>query len=96
MKARTVEEMLNDQIAACVAATEDCLAHSRAALDDGHLRRMDLDYVAKLVKANGHLAAALARLKGDTTHSIVVARGDAARGRVTHAGRKADKSGEGI
>ncbi len=39
----------------CLAATQDCLARSRAPYEDdgeGHLRRTDLDYVAKLMKAS--------------------------------------------
>src|SRR6185503_21188848 len=62
MKAKTVEDMLNDQIAACVAATEDCLAHSRLEKPDdayGAARHHELDYVARLLKANARLTDAL-------------------------------------
>ena len=79
MKAKTVEDLLNDQLAACVAATSDCLAHSRAPQDDdkyGELRQSELDYVAKLVKASARLTTALAQLRGDTSHRIHVTRGD--------------------
>jgi hypothetical protein len=71
------EDLLNEQLATCLAAMQDCLAHARTPQDDdprGHLRRADLDYVAKLVKASVRLTEALARLKGETRHNIHVHR----------------------
>jgi hypothetical protein len=71
----TAEQLLNDQLAACLAAMQDCLAHSRTPQDDderGHLRRHDIAYVAKLVKASARLTEALAKLRGDTRHQIYV------------------------
>ncbi|HEY0267511.1 MAG TPA: hypothetical protein VGC16_12220 [Rhizomicrobium sp.] len=77
MTDKTPEQLLNDQLATCLAAMQDCLAHSREARSDdeyGHLRRNDLAYVAKLMKASARLTQSLARLKGDTRHSIHVTR----------------------
>lgn len=77
MKAVTVEDLLHDQLAACVAATRDCLAHSRLPRDDdpyGHARQNELDYVAKLMKASARLTTALGQLWGDTRHDIHVTR----------------------
>jgi len=77
MKAKTVEDMLNDQIAACVAATEDCLAHSRLEKPDdayGAARHHELDYVARLLKANARLTDALAHLRGESRQTIHVTR----------------------
>lgn len=74
---KTPEQLLNDQLAACLAATQDCLAHSRAEKPDdpyGHQRHGDLDYVAKLMKASARLTQSLARLKGETSHAIHVTR----------------------
>lgn len=82
MVARTVEDLVRDQMAACLAATEDCLALSRTVRDDdkyGHARQADLDYVAKLLKANARLIEALASLRGDSSHTIYV-RKNAAEG----------------
>jgi hypothetical protein len=76
---KTAEQLLNEQLAACLAATQDCLAHSRAdKIDDlyGHQRHGDLAYVAKLMKASARLTESLARLKGDTHHAIHVTRVD--------------------
>jgi hypothetical protein len=56
---------------------QDCLAHSRQAHDEdkyGHMRRNDVAYVAKLMKASARLTEALAKLKGDTRHAIHVTR----------------------
>jgi delta 1-pyrroline-5-carboxylate dehydrogenase len=83
MTAKTVEDLLNDQLAACVAATQDCLAQSRLPQPDdiyGHRRRNDVAYVAKLMKASARLTEALAQLRGDTRHNIHVTRGAADTG----------------
>lgn len=76
MKTVTVEDLLHDQLAACVAATRDCLAHARVPRDDdkhGRARRHELDYVARLMKASTRLTTALVRLRGDTSrHNIHV------------------------
>ncbi|HEU0095155.1 MAG TPA: hypothetical protein VFQ52_01775 [Rhizomicrobium sp.] len=74
---KTPEQLLNEQIATCLAAMQDCLAHSRAGKADdpyGHQRHGDLDYVAKLMKASARLTQSLARLKGETQHNIHVTR----------------------
>jgi hypothetical protein len=71
------EQLLNDQLAACLAATQDCLAHSRAGKADdtyGHQRHNELAYVAKLMKASARLTESLARLKGETSQNIHVTR----------------------
>jgi len=71
------EDLLRAQLGACLAATQDCLAHSRAPRADderGHLRHNELHYVAKLMKASARLTEALARLKGQTRHDIHVTR----------------------
>ena len=75
--------LLNDQLATCLAAMQDCLALSRETRDDdeyGHMRRHDVAYVAKLMKASALLTASLARLNGQTSHNI-------------HVHRDADKGG---
>ena len=80
---KTPERLLNDHLAASLAAMEDCLAHSRAEKPDdpyGHQRHGDLAYVAKLMKASARLTEALAKLKGETSHNI-------------HVHRDADKDG---
>ena len=77
METKTPEILLRDQIAICLDAMQDCLAHSRAEHDDdkhGHGRRNDLAYVAKLMKASARLTTALARLKGETSQRIHVSR----------------------
>jgi hypothetical protein len=77
MKTKTVEDLLQDQIAACVGATEDCLAQSRLPRDDdqyGELRQSELDYVAKLLKASARLTEALAQLRGERSQTIHVRR----------------------
>jgi hypothetical protein len=79
MTARTVEDLLNDQFAACVAATEDCLAQSRLPREDdkyGHGRQNELDYVAKLMKASARLTTALAQLRGERRQTIHVHRSE--------------------
>jgi hypothetical protein len=73
----TPEQLLNDHLATCVEAMRDCLAHSREPRDDddyGNLRRNDIAYLAKLMKASARLASSLAQLKGETRHSIHVHR----------------------
>jgi hypothetical protein len=77
MKTKTVEDLLNDQLAACVAATEDCLAHSRLPQDGdkfGHGRRNDVEFVAKLLKASARLTEALGALRGERHQTIRVQR----------------------
>jgi len=77
---KTPEQLLNDQLAACLSAMQDCLAHSRAEKPDdpyGHQRHGDLDYVAKLMKASARLTQSLARLKGETRQNIHVTRDSA-------------------
>jgi len=77
MKTRTVDDLLNDQLAACVAATEDCLAQSHIPRNDdkyGHLRQNELDYVARLMKASARLTTAMAQLRGERSQTIHVRR----------------------
>jgi hypothetical protein len=74
---KTPEQLLNEQIAICLAAMQDCLAHSRAGKADdtyGHQRHNELAYVAKLMKASARLTESLARLKGETRQNIHVTR----------------------
>jgi len=80
--------LLNDQLATCLAAMQDCLAHSRESRADdtyGNMRRNDVAYVAKLMKASALLTASLARLNGQTSHNIHV-RHDADRNDADKAG----------
>jgi hypothetical protein len=77
------EHLLNEHLATCLAAMQDCLAHAREPRDNdeyGNQRRGDLAYVAKLMKASARLTIALARLKGDTRHNIHVSREAADKG----------------
>ena len=77
MNAMTVEDLLQHQLAACLAATEDCLAHSRTPRDDdryGEQRQGELDYVARLMKASARLTEALAQLRGESRQTIHVRR----------------------
>jgi hypothetical protein len=74
---KTAEDLINRQLAACVAATEDCLAQSRLPYPDdkyGHMRQNELDYVAKLMKASARLTAAMAQLRGERQQTIHVRR----------------------
>lgn len=74
---KTPEQLLQDQLATCLAAMQDCLANSRLPQTDdkwGHKRQGDVAYVAKLMKASARLTLALARLKGVTHHNIHVTR----------------------
>jgi hypothetical protein len=74
---KTPEELLTNQLATCLAAMQDCLAQSRTPRSNdeyGHQRRNDLAYVAKLMEASAVLTGSLARLKGETSHSIHVTR----------------------
>lgn len=83
MKTRSVEDLLQDQLAACLAATQDCLDRSRqTSADDpyGHIRRHDVAYVAKLMKASARLTEALAKLRGESRQTIHVTRGVAGMG----------------
>ena len=78
MKAKSVEDLLQGQLAACLAATQDCLDRSRQpSADDpyGHMRRNDIAYVAKLMKASARLTEALAKLRGESRQTIHVTRG---------------------
>jgi hypothetical protein len=92
-KTKTPEHLLQNQLAACLDAMQDCLAHSRAEKANdpyGHQRHADLDYVAKLMKASARLSTALARLNGDNRLAI----------HVTHegkrpAGKRDEDKGEG-
>ncbi|HVV28042.1 MAG TPA: hypothetical protein VHC40_08760 [Rhizomicrobium sp.] len=77
MDTKTPEQLLNDQLAACLEAMQDCLAHSRTRYSDdtyGHRRRNDIAFVAKLMKASARLTESLASLRGETRHSIRVSR----------------------
>jgi hypothetical protein len=74
---KTPEELLAHQLATCLDAMQDCLAQSRTRHPDdryGHLRRNDLRYVAKLMKASALLTGSLARLKGDSRLHVHVTR----------------------
>jgi len=76
-KDTTPEQLLQQQLATCLAAMQDCLAHSRVQNPEdryGSQRRYDVAYVAKLMKASARLTAALARLKGETSHAVHVTR----------------------
>jgi hypothetical protein len=76
----TPETLIASQMAACLAAMQDCLAHSRADNGNdshGHLRRNDVAYFAKLMKASALLTEALARLKGQSRIDIHVRRSEA-------------------
>jgi hypothetical protein len=56
---------------------QDCLEHSRAESGNdahGHLRRNDVAYVAKLMKASARLTEALAKLRGQSRIDIHVQR----------------------
>jgi len=81
---KTPEELLTNQLATCLDAMQDCLAHSREARSNdeyGHQRRNDLAYDAKLMEASAILTGSLARLKGETSHAIHVTRsGDKGEG----------------
>ncbi len=71
------ETLIGSQLAACLAAMQDCLEHSRAESGNdahGHLRRNDVAYVAKLMKASARLTEALAKLKGQSQVTIHVQR----------------------
>jgi hypothetical protein len=75
---QTPASLLQDQLATALAAMQDCLAHSRQARADddyGHIRRNDVAYLAKLMKASALLTASLARLNGQTQHNIHVTKG---------------------
>jgi hypothetical protein len=94
---KTPDELLNDQLATCLAAMQDCLAQSRQPRADdkyGHMRRNDVAYLAKLMKASARLTASLARLKGNTSHNIHVTHGDAGPGDAAR-GRGVDNGGGG-
>lgn len=93
---KTVETLLNDQLAACLAAMQDCLNHSRTPLEDdayGETRRDDVATMAKLMKASARLTEALARLKGQTSVNIRVTRERAGESRSAHD--DVDKGGGG-
>jgi hypothetical protein len=87
----TPEQLLNDQLATCLAAMQDCLTHAREGREDdrhGHLRRHDIEYVGKLMKASARLTEALAKLKGETRHNIHVSRDGATTPVRRDAGRR--------
>jgi hypothetical protein len=73
----TPETLITGQMAACLAAMQDCLAHARAenANDShGHLRRNDVACFARLMKASARLTEALAKLNGQSRIDIHVRR----------------------
>jgi len=76
--ATTPEDVLNRQLATCLAAMQDCLQKSRAPCPDNDVydraRTRNLDQVATLMKASAELTLALAKLKGETSHNIHVTR----------------------
>lgn len=77
MKDKSPEALINDHLAACLGALQDCLAHSRSARaddDQGHQRRNDIATLARLMKASARLTEALAKLKGETRQNIHVTR----------------------
>jgi hypothetical protein len=86
MTARTVEDLLRQQLAVCVAATEDCLAQTRLPIEDdtyGYKRGNALAYIARLMKASARLTDAMAGLRGERRQTIHVRReqvGTGARG----------------
>ena len=74
---KSIETLLNDQLSACLEAMQDCLAHSRTAQPDdecGNDRREDVTTMAKLMKASARLTEALAKLNGESRHTIHVTR----------------------
>jgi hypothetical protein len=87
MTARTVEELLQAQLAACLAATEDCLAQSRLPVhdeDDDCRRSGELSYITRLMKASARLTEAMGGLRGERRQTIHVRReqvGGAAKGK---------------
>ena len=77
MTARTVEDLLETQLAACLAATEDCLAQSRLPVDnedDDFRRGGELNYITRLMKASARLTEAMAGLRGERRQTIHVRR----------------------
>jgi hypothetical protein len=79
MSHKTPDGLITDQLATCLAAMQDCLAHSRAenANDShGHLRRNDVAYFAKLMKASARLTEALSKLRGQSRIDIHVQRSE--------------------
>lgn len=77
MTEKNVEQLLNDQLATCLQAMQDCLNHARASDPEdgiGNRRRADIAYVARLMKASARLTEALGKLKGETSHNIHVTR----------------------
>lgn len=71
----TPEQLLTDQLAACLAALQDCVARANASCgNDGYDRADDLAHAAKLMKASARLTKAMARLKGVTRQEIIVTR----------------------
>ncbi|HEY0265589.1 MAG TPA: hypothetical protein VGC16_02485 [Rhizomicrobium sp.] len=72
------EETLERQIALCDAALAQCLAGAeKARAEDLNLRRVaELDSAVALMAVSARLGAALARLRGDSRHTIRVERGD--------------------
>ena len=75
----TPETLIASQMAACLAAMQDCLEHSRTENSNdshGHLRRNDVAFFAKLMKASARLTEALAKLKGQSRIDIRVQRSE--------------------
>jgi hypothetical protein len=75
----TPETLIASQMAACLAAMQDCLAHARTENDHdshGHLRRNDVACFAKLMKASARLTDALAKLRGQSRIDIHVRRSE--------------------
>jgi len=73
---KNAETLLTEQIARCAEALKDCLAEAvpRPGDEEGWRRDAELVNAAKLLKASARLAEALARLRGETRHSIHVTR----------------------
>jgi hypothetical protein len=85
-----IEQTLQHQLCLLTAALDDCLKQAAPGGGDenGWRREAELAHARKLARVSALLAEALARLKGETRHSIQVSRGDVARGQVTRAGDK--------
>ncbi len=72
------EETLERQIALCDAALAQCLAGAeKARAENLNMSRMaELDSAVALMAVSARLGVALARLRGNSRHTIRVERGD--------------------
>lgn len=80
----TPEDLLSRQLAICLTAMQESLAKSRNVDPDDDCDRIctrQLNHIKELMQSSAALTLALARLRGETSHSIHVTRASPDKGK---------------